>query len=188
MGKQHMTQRHKITVGIDPGQTGAIASICGEHANVWDIPTGVRLSGGKRRTFVDANMLADLLGLTVLGDFLDPDDALVWVEWAQASPQMGTVSAFRYGEGFGLIRGILAHLRVPVRLVRASQWKRGMGLVVEGGGDFEAVDKGTSLDLARKLYPQLAHMLERDRDNGRAEALLIAHYGCEQAEAAEKAS
>ena len=43
--------------------------------------------------------------------------------------------------------------------------------------------------LARELFPQLAGELARARDDGRADALLLAHYGCEviEAEASEAA-
>jgi crossover junction endodeoxyribonuclease RuvC len=175
-----------LVVGIDPGLGGAIARLDGAAVAVWDLPLTRVKRGGKMREVIDAVALARLIGLEVLGDYCDPGDATVFVEWASSSPNMGVSSAFRYGEGFGLIRGVLAHLGVPTRLVPAAKWKREMGLVTKGSrelGRNEARDKAPALDLARKLYPQILGDLERKKDEGRAEALLIAHYGCELLEA-----
>jgi hypothetical protein len=38
-------------------------------------------------------------------------------------------------------------------------------------------EKKESLQLARALFPEIAHALTRQKDNGRAEALLITMYG-----------
>lgn len=180
-----------IVVGIDPGISGGISVLDGDAATVHDTPTSVRKVGTKLKRRVDPVALARLLGLEI--NVLDPTtEAVVFVERAGASPHMGVSSAFAYGECFGLVVGILAHLGVPTRLVTAVTWKRAMGLVTKGSrelGRNEARDKSPALELARKLYPKLADKLALAKHDGRAEALLLAHYGAEllDEEAAEKA-
>jgi crossover junction endodeoxyribonuclease RuvC len=172
-------------LGIDPGITGALALLAGdEPPRVWDMPTREVEVGRKRRTRICvAGLLATISQAVALGGV----STVAYVERSQASPQMGVSSAFAYGEGFGILEGILAALGVPLRPVMSWQWKRGLGLIKPGSrtlGRNEARDKRPALHLARRLYPGLAPMLKREKDNGRAEALLIAHWGCEQIEGA----
>jgi crossover junction endodeoxyribonuclease RuvC len=169
-----------MILGIDPGIGGGIAALTPEAAAVLDVPTLVREVNGKSKRRIDPAGLARVLsGLDLRG-------ALAFVERAQATPQMGVSSAFGYGEAFGLVVGVLAHAGVEMRFVAPGKWKRDMGLVVKGnrsiGEEGHAYDKEPALELARKLYPQLRAELIRAKDNGRADALLIAHWGCEQLE------
>jgi Holliday junction resolvasome RuvABC endonuclease subunit len=173
-----------IVIGIDPGLTGGVAMLHGSQAEVWDTPSKLVEVNGKTKRRIDAPALARLIDKAV--NCLDPHrEARAFVELAQASPRMGVSSAFAYGQAFGLVVGVLAHLDVPVQTVPAAQWKRGMGLAKKGSrelGRDEEREKGSALDLARRLYPQLADELGRIKDNGRADALLLAHWGCEQLE------
>lgn len=167
-----------IILGIDPGLTGAIAMLDGDDAAVFDMPT-IEANG---RTFIDREKLADLIGLDVLADFTEPQDATAFIEKAQASPSMGTVSAFSYGAGYGLVMGILAHLRVPTREIHPAVWKKALGLESPSRLKLgrRKQDKGKSLERARELYPQLAEHLALKKHHGRAEAVLIAHFGAEE--------
>jgi len=62
-----------------------------------------------------------------------------------------------------------------VRLVSPATWKRAAGLVSESRDESDSARKRRSLDRARLLFPNLR--LDRVKDHGRAEALLIADYG-----------
>ncbi len=166
-----------IVLGIDPGLRGAIARIEGDDVRVRDLPTK-QLDSGK--TAVHPEELASLLGLWSQSSRLK--DSVAFVEWAQASSQMGVSSAFRYGEGFGLVRGVLAQLCVPTVLVTAAKWKRHMGLTRKGEGNFSPSDKTPALLKALALYPHMRSQVYLGKHEGRAEAVLIAHYGCEQLE------
>lgn len=165
-----------IVLGIDPGLGGAIAATDGEEARVFDMP--IAEVQGRRR--IDHYTLADVVGMHALGGLTD---AVAFVELAQASPNMGRSSAFNYGAGFGIVIGVLAHLRIRLVFVPPGVWKRALGLINSGTrkiGRDEKRDKNASLDRARQLYPQLAAELALKKHEGRAEALLIAHYGCEE--------
>lgn len=167
-----------IVVGIDPGLTGAIAVLDGDDAAVFDMP--VTEANGK--SAIDREKLADLIGLDALADYSEPEDATAFVERAQSSPGMGVSSAFNYGMGYGVALGILAHLRVPTRLVHPAVWKRAMGLEAPSRLKLgrRKQNKDASLSRARQLYPQLQEHLGLKKHHGRAEAILIAHWGAEE--------
>lgn len=172
-----------IVVGVDIGLKGGFAVLGDGDPRVWSMPSVEREIGGKTRRRVDPAALADLIGLDVLGNYCEPGDGVAFVERAQASPQMGVSSSFAYGEAFGLVVGVLAHLRVPVRFVSPVVWKRALGIAKKGNreiGRDEERDKNPAIELARKLYPALHREINYAKDDGKAEALLIAHYGCEE--------
>ncbi len=166
-------------IGIDPGIHGGIALVTGDSAHVTDMPTLERKVGKKVKHRVDAAELAEVLTTFAL------PGAIAYVERAQASTRMGVSSSFAYGEAFGMVVGALAQLHIEIRFVSPSAWKREMGLVKPGSrelGRDEEREKGSALELARALYPQLADKLSRQKDDGRADALLIAHHGAEKIE------
>jgi hypothetical protein len=54
-----------------------------------------------------------------------------------------------------------------VHLVRPRLWKDKLGL---------SSDKNESLEMAREVYPDAEELLRRQKDDGRAEALLLVEY------------
>lgn len=153
-------------VGIDPGLTGAVACIRyldralseSRVEAVHDMPVTSALDG---RPMPDAVGVYDLLR------DLQPD--LVILEHVEARPGRGSSSSFRFAQGFGAILAA-AQLSVDgarVHLVRPRIWKGALGL---------DSDKEKSLSLARSEFPCAADLLKRQRDDGRAEALLLTTY------------
>jgi len=74
-------------------------------------------------------------------------------------------STFAFGRAVGAIQGLLDLLPWPVTLAEPRVWKSNMGLTS---------DKGSSLIVARQLWPQAP--LKRVKDHGVAEALLLAEW------------
>lgn len=143
------------TLGIDPGGTGAIATLNtnGQLIDVRDMP------------YLDGMVMANALtGIILNGD----GDRVAWVERAQAYPGQGRSSAFKYGTGFGVILGVLGALSIPYQLITPAVWKRKAGL---------SDDKAASRRRAIELWPSHAQAFNRVKDDGRAEAALIARYG-----------
>ncbi len=153
-------------VGIDPGLTGAVA--CVRYLDraltdwrveaVHDMPVTSALDG---RPMPDAVAVYDLLR-TMNAD-------LVILEHVEARPGRGSSSSFRFAQGFGAVLAA-AQLSVEgqrVHLVRPRVWKGALGLDSE---------KAKSLALARTEFPDAADLLRRQRDDGRAEALLLTTY------------
>ncbi len=157
----------RITVGIDPGLTGALATLLdGEPGPMLDMPT-TRTDG---RHEVNARALAEWLRdlrRAHPGAYL-----MACLEEVDAAPvggrRQGTSSMFRFGEGFGQVKGVLASLGVPTARVRPQVWKRHYRLP----GKLEVPDAGRQLAIAR--FPAAADRLTRKKDSGRADALLLA--------------
>lgn len=160
-----------MIIGIDPGLSGGIA-VCGHDGRLrsaTNIPTV--LIGTKMR--IDVNAL-----ITVLLPWRS-DDAAVYLEFVSSMPRQGVASAFNFGRTFGEIHGVVAALRFRVHLVPSQVWKFQMGLRAKEDTTVKT-RKTASLLQAKRLFPEHAHLFERVKDDGRAEAALIAHYGALQ--------
>lgn len=151
-------------MGIDPGVSGAIAIIeGGDLLDAFDVPVVETQSGRKKKRRISPEMLVAEIEEHI--DYL----ARVYIEDVHAMPGQGVTSMFAFGEAAGLIRGVCAGLKVPVCLISPITWKRGMKL--QGAG------KDASRAMAARMWPQKASLFKRQRDDGRAEAALLAHYG-----------
>lgn len=150
-----------IYIGIDPGQTGAVATACyfNHHPRrlwaVYDWPG-------------DESSAADLLRdeLKTLNDVVPSIHCFAALEDVHSMPKQGVASTFKFGTNFGIWRGILAALEIPFILVRPQQWKKRFNL--------NKKDKMESLYAARRQWPQLE--LHLKKHHGRADALWLALY------------
>lgn len=148
-----------IILGIDPGVEGALAFIDTEACTlrVFDMPTFSRTTT-KTKRFTDAVSVGTLLRSAEITH--------AFVEQVAASPQMGVVSAFSFGQSFGTLKGALSALLVPLDEVPPAVWKRQMRA---------PKDKKESKARARELMPACAHLFRRA---DHAEAAMLAMFGC----------
>ena len=152
-------------VGIDPGNTGAIAllSPINEVLRIWDMPI---LQDGKRKR-INAALLAEIFrDIMSLCDFIPPR---VFLEKVGVRPQEGAVGAFAFGRGVGILEGVIAANRCRITEVAPNIWKAQMKLT--------GANKAASRAEVLRRYPALADKLRRVKDDGRAEAILIALWG-----------
>ena len=148
-----------ITVGIDPGVSGAIATLDQSGAiEVHDMPVAIVGKARKRREVLEGQ-LADILRRY--------PGAVCWIEQVGAMPGQGVSSMFLFGACYGICRGVAAGLGLRVELVTPQAWKRYHGLL--------GTDKDAARAVASRLFPGAS--LARMKDGGRADALLIAEYG-----------
>ncbi len=151
-----------ITVGVDPGLSGAVSITCdteilcnGLRYFVADLP----VQRDKSLAWIDGRAFAAILRPYVNGE------VVAIVERVSAMPKQGVSSSFGFGVNFGSVLGVLQALQVPIELVTPAKWKRDLGLTAE---------KHASLHKARLLFPKAElHLCKHD---GRAEALLLAHW------------
>ena len=154
-------QKPMTIIGVDPGQTGAVAVLGIDGAlRVVDMPTVEIMRGGKARREIDVAALADLLRAI--------DGGQAWIERVAARPGQGVASMFSFGRGVGQVEGVLAALQTPVSYVTPQAWRK--ALRVPDGKD------GSRLR-ASQIMPAYAGEWRRAKDDGRAEAALIAMYG-----------
>lgn len=156
-----------LILGIDPGFSGAIAWYnATDKKLVWVLPMPLTTNADKVFS-TETRVEVDLRGVVKLLRQSMP--AMAVVERVNASPKMGVTSAFRFGEGFGGVSGVLAALGVPMRLVYPNAWKAALGL---------SADKEQSRILACKLFPEWnATFMAGKKSADLAEAALLAAYG-----------
>jgi crossover junction endodeoxyribonuclease RuvC len=156
----------KYSIGIDPGLSGAIAIISTESLKIFDMPTMTVERNGKAKRQVSAIELAEMIYLYT------GKDCHVYVEKVSAMAGQGVTSVFSFGRSFGMIEGILAAFKMPVTFVPPATWVKAVG---RGQG------KDASRARAMELFPSDQDQFKRVKDDGRADAALIAYWGSRHA-------
>ena len=139
----------KTIIGIDPGTNGGIA---------WIID-------GKPCAEKMPDTLQDLWEL--FRDIAAEGECQAYLEQVHSSPQMGVVSSFTFGNGFGHLEMALTAAGIPFERVRPQLWQKAMGCMSKG-------DKNITKAKAQELFPsmKITHAI--------ADSLLIAKYGTKQ--------
>lgn len=160
-----MIEPHNRILGVDPGLSGALALLSSDGAalSILDVPTTTRKVGKSLKRQIDPYALASWLELH-RGRI-----AFAMVEQVGAMPGQGVTSSFNFGFTAGAIRGCLAGAGITVRTVPPVVWKRKFGLLGQG--------KDASRGEASRRLPSHAAAWSRAKDDGRAEAALLAIYG-----------
>lgn len=96
------------------------------------------------------------------------------IERVGPMPRDGAVQAFRFGSAYAAVKVSVAMGGVPYHLVTPAAWKRHFKLA--GGKE----GKEQSRALALQLFPASAELFARKKDDGRAEAALLARYCAEK--------
>lgn len=152
-----------LWLGIDPGKKGAIALFdpVTHVLKVVDMPLLPKPKGKKGE---DTNY-------ALLGELLAPPaNTLVRcvLEDVWSMPREGVSSAHAFGRNNGAILMALHMHKIPFDLVTSAKWKKHYGL---------SSNKGASRGLASQRFPANAADFKRVKDDGRAEAALLALYG-----------
>ena len=150
-----------ITIGIDPGLSGAIGVLRdGAYVAVLDMPTVAKGSGIVKNE-VDPAGLA-----TLLRQHAPAEEAVaVVLERVNAMPGQGSSSIFSLGDSFGCARAVVAACRFELTYVTPVKWKKHFALTS---------DKELGRALAVRLFPEAPLNLKKHAD--RAEALLMARW------------
>lgn len=139
-------------LGIDPGRQGALALLdTAENAvTVFDMPS---TTSALHDVMVD---LPNIKGCMIEKPFF---------------PRMiGVNNAVKIAQAYGTLIGALQWLEIPFREVRPDKWKPAMDLTK---------DKNLSRDKAAQAFPAQADLFRRVKDDGRAEAALLAIYAAD---------
>ena len=149
--------KYEITIGIDPGANGGIAWID---------------YNGKACVEKMPDSLQDLWDLicdvtSYPKSSIDGRSYRAYLEAVSSSPQMGVVSAFSFGRGYGNLEMALTAAGIPFERVRPQVWQKALGCMTKG-------DKNVSKRKAQELFP------DRKVTHATADALLIAYYGTKQ--------
>jgi len=143
-----------VYLGIDPGFTGAWGLI-NHHGNY--VGCGDMIHNEK---WIDINSAYREISL-----IRENDDMMIVVEAVHAMPKQGVSSSFKFGIAYGQALSLAQRFLVDWELVVPRVWKGDLSLTS---------DKNDSLNMARQRWPEAP--LGRIKDNGRAEALLLAEW------------
>ena len=153
-----------IILGIDPGLSGALAFIDTEEGvvTIHDMPVVEIVRNGKEKREVSAHLVADIVS------GCPKQIAAAYVERVGGMTGQGVTSVFSFGRSAGILEGVLAACGVPYTLVPPQTWQKAVG--IRGGKD-------GSREQAMQRFPNQSSLFSRKKDDGRADATLIAVYG-----------
>lgn len=156
----------KLILAVDPGITGAFALLdqSGTFLAVDDLP----VIADQKTKWIDADAF-----VSALLQRLNGQDTTAIIERVHPMPRNGSQAAFSQGMTLGSILAALQVVRARIEFVTPQSWKRQLGLV-SSKDQTDGDRKRASLDMARLRFPEAP--LDRQKDHGRAEALLIAHW------------
>ncbi|KQI67029.1 hypothetical protein AN189_17550 [Loktanella sp. 3ANDIMAR09] len=142
-----------IYLGIDPGKKGALALLDSETLRVscHDMP-------GTTQELHDLVAGLPMIKATAL-------------EKLFTGPAMGRKTLCTMFMNFGILKGALMWRDIPFREIEPSKWKAALGL---------SKDKNASREMAMQLFPDDAEQFKRVKDDGRAEAALLAYWGMQK--------
>jgi len=147
----------RITIGVDPGANGAIA---------WIDERGKSCVEKMPDTLQDLwELIRDITNFP--RSAIDGRKYKAYIEQVSSSPQMGVVSSFSFGRGYGNLEMALTAAGIPFERVRPQVWQKAMGCMTKG-------DKNISKQKAQELFP------DKKVIHATADALLIALYGTKQ--------
>ena len=139
-----------LILGIDPGKSGAFALLDTDDMRV--------------ETFDMPGTLEEKLAL--IADIGKVKCA--WLERPFFPRMIGIKNAVTIAVAYGELKACLFFAGVPTFEVDPSAWKKTMRL---------STDKNASRALASQYFPDCSDQWARVKDDGRAEAALIALYG-----------
>ena len=147
---------YKCVCAVDPGLTGAVAFYfpATDNVSAFDMP----VAGGN----VDCSTFNAML------EQWRPDVSCV--EQVASRPGQGVSSMFKFGCGYGMVQGVIQARSIPLHLVTPQRWKKHFRL---------DSDKEKSRALALRFWPARSDLFGRKKDNGRAEAALLAKFAAQ---------
>lgn len=149
-------------LAIDPGAGGAFAWVTkdGHLIEVTDMPM-MEVRGKKRASAPGVAALMSKRPVT-----------RVIIEGVGGMPGQGVGSTFTFGYAAGMLEGVAAGMGLPVEIIFAATWKKRAGV---------SADKGAARQMASRLWPGAVAQFSRVRDDGRAEAALLARWAASAA-------
>lgn len=154
-----------LILGIDPGISGAFCffrPVSNELVHVDHFPLRPVKGSKTKKKEIDLYTLQNIVAE------LAPQTMFAVIEKVNAMPGQGVTSMFRFGESYGQLQGMVSAFEIPIKLITPAEWKPMLGL---------SRDKNESRNMAIDLFPESKDAFKRKKDDGRAEAALLAHYG-----------
>lgn len=140
-------------LGIDPGASGGIALLKDDGAQAWKMPATERdtwaLICPEPETWID----------------------VAYIEQVHSMPKQGVASTFKFGQNYGLLRGLLIAASIRFEAVPPRTWQGVFSLPSLKAAGSLTKKKNAHKARAQELFPDLKVT------HANADALLIAEYG-----------
>ena len=146
-------------IGIDPGKTGGLSLWVG---GVYETTKPIPIIKGKSKSEYDIRNFVDLL--TDWDSFMSPP--FVYVEKVHAMPKQGVSSCFTFGEGYGIIKGVLSAMGLNYELVTPQRWTKTVCMDLPGTDNKQRVKVLMSQKFPQVKIPQYLY-----------DAFLIGYWG-----------
>lgn len=208
----------EVAIGVDPGKSGAIATLIGNAPIVKPAPiivTKVRKRTKKGMSDVNQKEF-DMVGMLALLKPFQGQKVTFAIEAVGVTSHDGKASMFDFGEGYGYWKMAAVAMGFKLVVVRPQEWKKHYPEMLDSKviSDLRETLKGLRVDLssakdkkqkasinkqmaditrqvkyhskdaarlyAAKLYPEIADEFKLKKDDGKAEAVLIARYAKEK--------
>lgn len=138
-------------IGIDPGQSGGIAFLDADHKlYVWSMPETER----------------DIYDIF---EELQPFAECAIIEAVHSMPGQGVSSVFKFGQGYGFLRGMLIAHKIPFLGVTPQKWQKTLG-ISSPKGSTKTEHKNILKGFAQQIFPSVKLTLST------ADAALIAEF------------
>jgi len=165
----------KLYVGVDPGTTGAIASLHPEASGVAYDKIPSRVINGKQR--IDYPALLDIFrtlrGL-LDGGVVGATQGHVVLELVHSMPRDAKSAAFSFGQSLGAIRMAIVAAGLPYTEIAPQVWKKAMLLAHERDGG-----KAGSILAVERIFPgfDLPRNPKGSVNHNACDALMLAEWG-----------
>lgn len=159
-----------LTLGVDPGLTGAISLICSQRGllECEDLPTcGNGQASGKMLRWIDVAKLQELLRQWATTHEFAYQAVQACIERPIPMPTLPAQTVASQFDTFGVLRALIGSKVPNLTIVNPQEWKKCFGL---------KSDKDASIACALRLYPKAAGLLKLKKSHNRAESILIGHW------------
>jgi|TARA_Y100000310_G_scaffold315542_1_gene366217 crossover junction endodeoxyribonuclease RuvC len=156
-------------VGVDPGLSGGISIFKNNRYVVFPMPTKKNILRKKTKRDMDIQKLVEIFDENIGFN----SHVIAGIELVHAMPQQGVSSTFLFGRTSGIVEGCVGAFGYESYRITPQVWKKFYP-------DMKGLDRKEQKDLARELASDMAPYIKdefrRKKDDGKAEALLIANY------------
>jgi len=155
-----------MIIACDPGLSGAIALWCWQTGRLDVVRMPVQqkhIAGRKLRTVIDeGEVLSTLQAFSAMGA------THLFIEAVGGLPGQSAPAAFNFGHGYGAVRMAALAAGLALEAIPPAVWKQALKV---------PKDKHAARHRASEMIPTHKHLWGMAKDDGLAEAALLALYG-----------
>jgi crossover junction endodeoxyribonuclease RuvC len=155
-----------MIIACDPGLSGALALWCWKTGRLDVVRMPVQqkqIAGRKLRTVIDeGEVLSSFQAFAAMGA------THLFIEAVGGLPGQSAPAAFNFGQGYGAVRVAALAAGLALEAVPPAVWKQALKV---------PKDKHAARHRASEMIPTHRHLWSMAKDDGLAEAALLALYG-----------